>query len=138
MTKTCAKCRRAKPLAEFYKGKGVCKKCDNARRSAAWAALTPEQRHEEYLKEKRRPSKQRTAFDKQRRRAARLSHKAIKEGQITKATRCEVCGCKGKPLDLHHPRYDEPETVVQCCRSCHTRTHRQQQKIMLYGKDNAA
>lgn len=130
--KYCPKCDRDLPLTAFYRyrnGKYYkhCKSCHNAKRSALWHNLTPEQRAAEWQKEKRRPSKQVDAFAKQRRRAARIAHKAMKAGRIVRATGCEKCGVKGKKLDLHHDRYDRPEVVRQLCRKCHSRHHRQAQ-----------
>lgn len=45
--------------------------------------------------------------------------------------RCELCGCIGFDLDCHHlasgplrRKYEAPNSVVACCRTCHNGWHR--------------
>lgn len=43
--------------------------------------------------------------------------------------RCEGCGQRGRPLDLHHRKQrslggkEDPANAIACCRLCHTNAH---------------
>ena len=55
----------------------------------------------------------------------------IKEGVMTRPTKCENCGAGPRQwcdrldvIQLHHWDYDRPLDVIPLCRSCHFRVHR--------------
>lgn len=140
--KTCFKCGRSKPLAEFYRHAGMadghlgkCKDC--ARRDVRKNYRARRDRYVEYekrrwpqRKESERRRKQGSAYreykrkwrienqDKQQAHAAVA--KALNNGSLTKKP-CEHCGdsdSKG-----HHPDYSKPLDVVWLCNNYHRKEH---------------
>ncbi len=48
---------------------------------------------------------------------------AIKRGEITKPSVCQVLGCTAPAEHGHHQRYDKPRDVIFLCRIDHERVH---------------
>lgn len=69
--------------------------------------------------------------------AQRLANDAKLAGKLRPRKRCERCK-QCKPLDMHHPRYSEPLTVVWLCRFCHNITHQQMRAAGISAFDTPA
>lgn len=100
--KRCSVCKEVKELSEFSTRpdrpsgyRSECKRC-------------------QYDRQYRR--------EKYKIRAKDNARVACKKGLIQKPLFCEVCG-ENKPLDRHHPNYDEQLKIMWVCRKCHTRLH---------------
>jgi hypothetical protein len=65
--------------------------------------------------------------------AYRAVQRAIKRGDLTRPTVCEVCARKDIPTEFHHNRdqYEGEDQLkgIFCCRSCHRRVHKGDQEI---------
>ncbi len=98
-TRSCPRCKTAKPLEEFYSRSGsYCRVC--ARQiSMDWRARYPEKR-----------------------RAHVLIRRALKYGELKKPDNCEKCG-KQTYLIGHHPDYKKPLEVFWVCSKCHGAIH---------------
>ena len=53
--------------------------------------------------------------------------RAIKRGDLIRATICEACG-KPHLTEGHHEDYNQPLEVEWLCRTCHRRVHKQEEK----------
>lgn len=148
MTKTCTKCRQAKPLEVFEidkrnaSGHGSwCKPCkrDNDRKRRATSA--EKQRTNDYRKAVRsrpvnraRESRHAKAYRSrypERDRAKRVLRTALANGTLIRPIACERCGmpppnrADGRSgLHGHHSDYSLPLAVLWLCQSCHSEVHR--------------
>jgi hypothetical protein len=50
-----------------------------------------------------------------------LVHKAIRRGDLIRASHCEECGLSGIPIEAAHADYSRPLDVRWLCRPCHRR-----------------
>lgn len=100
-SKICSVCKEAKPLDSYNKEtrrncyRSECKQCQYARH---------------YKRDKKESFK---------RRAKQNAQTAFRSGKIEKPQFCEICH-EDKPLDRHHPDYDEQLSVIWVCRKCHS------------------
>ena len=150
-TKVCRKCRKTKPLDEFYKKRGkrvawiyggLCKKCDcqrvRERYHANRASIRSQQRdyyqgnsghikartkqyREDHREEVGRKQKAYAALHKTERSAQNKMTKALARGDIVKQP-CETCGATTN-IDGHHDDYSKPLEVKWLCKVCHRRHH---------------
>lgn len=131
-TRRCSKCKKAKPMSEFYKNKGssngfhyYCKKCflidqrerDKKRRdSRPKIPLTDEQKKRRYETQKRWRLRNKIKF---------LAHQtvfiALRAGKLLRPKHCQTCGIECKPEAHHWKGYDPKHwlDVIWLCRSCH-------------------
>lgn len=58
---------------------------------------------------------------KENERICAMVHRAVKRGELKKATQCAWCGDDTQPIEAHHPDYDRPLMVVWLCQPCHRR-----------------
>jgi hypothetical protein len=116
--KTCFKCVRSLPRAEFYRHPqmadgllGKCKECTKADSRATQARLP-------------RLSAPLTGNERLARRVARRKvQQEIKSGRLTPPTRCAACdGCHVR-IEAHHVDYSRPLDVMWLCVRCHQDQH---------------
>lgn len=87
------------------KGQRYCKKCH-----AAWMREN-RPAHSEFTDEQRKKANCRS-----------YSHVLRDRGHLVK----KACACGELEVEMHHPDYDDPRTVVWICRECHLELHRRQ------------
>lgn len=54
--------------------------------------------------------------------ARQLVRAAVRNGNITKPSNCDICGSEQR-LQGHHPDYREPLRVIWLCSGCHANIH---------------
>lgn len=59
-------------------------------------------------------------------RANGLVNMRIRRGRLNRPEQCQKCGKRGR-IDAHHPDYGKPAEVQWLCRSCHMKTHWEEQ-----------
>jgi len=59
------------------------------------------------------------------------TNKAIQEGKLKMADKCEVCGSIEK-LEIHHNDYDNPYNILTLCQKCHREIHKKFHLKSLY------
>ena len=127
--KTCFKCRRTLPLAEFYRhprmADGHLNKCRACARADVQANR---ERRADYYREydRARHSPERLAMmmagrDPEHHRARWTVHNAIRDGRLLRQP-CEVCGAV--KVEAHHDDYSKPLDVRWLCRKHHAMVHR--------------
>lgn len=133
MEKKCFKCRKTKPLSEFYKHSqmgdgylGKCKLC--TKKDVRRRYYDPEAReriaryeHERNKTERRKAKRleyQRTMRERYpgKYRARSKVANALRDGRIIKRP-CEVCGVEN--VEAHHTDYRKPLDVQWLCREHH-------------------
>lgn len=129
--KTCFKCGIEKPLADYYKHKGMadghlnkCKECTKADSRAT--GQTPKAKERDRNRN-RAPHRIEAQAEHQRQKrkecnAKNAVHRAVKCGKMTRPDTCSACGVECKP-DGHHDDYDKPLDVRWLCRACHKQHH---------------
>jgi hypothetical protein len=132
--KTCFKCKRNKPLTEFYRhpqmgdGRlGKCKDCtkkdvaENYRANIDHYVEYEKQRFKDPARKKKLLAYQRKMRAKRpgRARCANAVSNAIRDGRLVKQT-CQVCG---EPAQAHHDDYRRPLVVRWLCRKHHLEHH---------------
>jgi hypothetical protein len=149
MSKTCFKCRRVKPISEFYVHSqmadghlGKCKDCTKLdvadrvevkKHDPVWIAMERERCRIKSADARKRGVRWKTDPEtskrwRQRNRNKQHAHNvaayAVKTGRIQKAEICTCCGLKVNRLHKHHPDYSRPLDIVWLCSSCHGMQHR--------------
>lgn len=136
MEKTCTKCSKTKPLAEYYKRKGGkwgvdshCKTCDKIK-SSSWESKNRARRAERSKKRRadnlevaRREVEKVRAYQKrypEKQKARRALDHAIEMGRVLRGE-CEECGVF--PAHAHHEDYSKPYEVRWFCPLHHAQHH---------------
>ena len=134
MQKTCFKCKRPKPLDQFYKhpkmGDGFLGKCKACTKKDVSGNYQKNREHyAEYERQRfQRPERKLAAVKYQRKRRARFPGKAravaavsnaVRDGRLKKEP-CEKCGQKAQ---AHHDDYRRPLVIRWLCRTHHLEHH---------------
>ena len=143
--KTCFKCKKEKPLADFYKHKMMadghlnkCTECtkkdasehrsNNLEKARAYDRERAKQPHRQALKTEQ--TRFWRAEDTRRSKCHRAVALAIKKGELVRKD-CNRCG---EPKSLaHHEDYDKPLQVIWLCQPCHKRRHKEMKIILNKG-----
>jgi hypothetical protein len=146
-TKICGKCKREKPLSEFYPHKrdghqSHCKECKREegkiynrqpKRRIYNAKYAQQLKDNGYFKEyQNRPEVKRQRADRAKRycRDPRLrirwmarwyTKRMVRNGKIQQQP-CAVCG--KAESEIHHPDYNQPLLIVWLCPQCHRELHK--------------
>jgi hypothetical protein len=143
-TKICFKCKKRKPLTDFYKHSEMkdgylnkCKEC--ARRDVSLNYSRNRKYYQEYehIRNNTVERKQRAVYFSQKwkvnnpekYKAHNKVNNALRDGKISRAERCEKCGAK-EFLHKHHFDYNEPLNVIWLCARCHNKIHREETSII--------
>lgn len=135
--KTCFKCKKRKPLDDFYKHKlmadgflNKCKAC--AKNDSTKHRLSNLEKVREYDRERgKQPHRQvlKTivtkawrAEDEKRSRAHNAVSRAIKKGLLLQKP-CERC--LSEKSIAHHEDYSKPLSVTWLCQPCHKQRHKE-------------
>ena len=134
--KTCFKCSRSLPLAEFYRhpqmGDGYLGKCkDCTRDDVTEHRIKNVGRIREYDRERsklphrialrsRVQREWRSAYPERASAQRRLRH-AVLYGRVLKATECQRCGAVPIRIEAHHHDYSKPLDVEWLCKPCHAK-----------------
>jgi len=152
-SKVCFKCDIDKPLAEFYKHKGMadghlgkCKKCnkkdviENRLKNIDYyleydrgRANNPNRVEARFNYSKTDEGKLRARISKDKwaennlikRAASHLVGNAVRDGKLLKSYKCESCGENEKRIHGHHDDYAYPMTVRWLCSLCHAKWHKE-------------
>ena len=148
--KTCRKCSKEKPLAEFYRHVSmadgylnICRVCKREYQGlrhrermgdAKWVAKERARNRDRMNRKwkedpayRERKSRNRKAMPYDRRRKARArARQAMLNGTITPAAACERCGhdFSEHRRESHHVDYGKPLEVEWLCTMCHGKEHR--------------
>lgn len=150
--KTCFKCNVKKDLIEFYRHKEMadgylnkCKECtkkdntnhrnnniDYYREYEKERAILPHriEARKRYSKtamgivSKRKAIESWVKKNKNKRIAHNILNNALRNGQIIKSNKCQLCGCESHRLEGHHYDYNEPLNVTWLCSKCHSIFHK--------------
>ena len=116
--KTCFKCKRAKPLTEFYvhyqMADGYLGKCKECTKIDAYARYKKDREKVDAYDRDRRKSR------KGRARTAVVN--AVARGNLIRGP-CAVCGSTER-IHGHHDDYDKPLDVIWLCPKHHGERHR--------------
>ena len=133
-TKICGKCKKEKPLTEFYPHKrdgfrSRCKDChkDDLKEYRSTEGYLSYMR--KYLKMPKARAHDRDWRKEYRKRpyvriktyAQTYVNHAIQSGRINREP-CSVCGVK--QAEAHHSDYNEPLLIVWLCADCHRELHK--------------
>lgn len=130
--KRCSGCHAEKPLFEFHLNKRSpdghlqrCKECRRTLERENRAAVTEKERlFFQRNPEARRRKRERYAANNPEKAAAHKAvEKAVRAGELIKASQCEDCGAEG-PLHGHHEDYGKPLEVDWLCTYCHVEADR--------------
>jgi len=151
--KTCFKCKKEKPLAEFYKHPRMadgrlnkCKECAKDDVSKNYASNKPH--YQAYEKKRlhklsRIEARAKYAVTERGRQAESKAKKkwadanaikkgastivgnAVRGGVIEKQYFCSVCGIDNVRIHGHHPDYAKPLEVQWLCSPCHIDWHKE-------------
>lgn len=135
--KTCFKCKKEKPLADFYKHKMMadghlnkCKECTrkdaNEHRSNNLEKVRAYDRERAKLPHRKSLKTILTrawrAEDTRRAKAHKAVGEAVKRGELVR----EVCvKCGREDTFAHHEDYDKPLEIVWLCQPCHSKRHKE-------------
>lgn len=139
MKKECFKCKKVKPIEEYYKHKqmadghlGKCKLCTKKDAKLRYEDPVSIEKIREYERNrfKNPERKKKILLYSQRRkerkpgvaRARRIVGSAIRGGRLTRLP-CEVCG--DEKSQAHHPDYRSPLNVIWLCFKHHREEHGQ-------------
>ena len=141
MKKKCSKCGEMKELTEFYKSKRnknghqyKCTVCCSAyekiyqlTESGKEARARSDAKHALTEKGKATHSKSDAKYRSKyplKHKAVKAVNNAIRDGKLTRPTRCSQCGIECKP-DGHHRSYlkEHRLDIIWLCRQCHTTLH---------------
>ena len=136
-SKVCFKCKRSKPLSEFYvhpaMGDGHLGKCKECTKSDARKHRAENLERIRGYDRQRAKNKDRLAAnvactkawredDKRRQQCHNAVRRAVLAGAL-KRKPCERCG---DPKSLaHHEDYDKPLDVTWLCQPCHKKRHKE-------------
>ena len=146
--KKCSKCKKLKPINDFYKRGGKekglrshCCSCCSERR-AEWRLKNSEHdslthrkwrmgnlsKRAAYLRQYRlnNPEKFKDYQSPEKSKARVLARETF----INKVAVCEVCG-KAFAKHRHHKDYSRPLDIIWVCVSCHQKIHSKQRKLRL-------
>lgn len=70
--------------------------------------------------------------EKQRKKACNRIRTLLKNGEIRKHYKCQLCEKLGN-IDAHHLDYSKPSVVIWLCRSCHMNIHWEKKKDIKTG-----
>ncbi len=132
--KQCFKCGEEKPRTEFYAHPmmadgllGKCKVC--ARLDVKQRRRDPAVREKILAYDRERGNRQPPSYQEKVRernpqavKARTALSNAVRDGKVTRGTRCEHCGSSGS-LHGHHHDYSRPFAVVWLCAACHRQLH---------------
>lgn len=115
-TKICGKCKREKPISDFYKSKrdryrSRCKACGKED-NREYAKTGYYQRY--FQKYSKRP------YARSKYLARQYKHTALQSGKIEKQP-CAICG--QEQVQGHHLDYNKPLLIVWLCPKCHRELH---------------
>lgn len=130
--KQCFKCRKVKPLDEFYRhpqmGDGYLGKCkDCTKRDTQLNYRVRLEQYHEYDRERyQEPVRRAQSYHQTVKQRARHPEKARAYGAVSRAVRngrltrgpCEICGTTVK-VEAHHTDYSKPLDVRWLCRTHH-------------------
>jgi len=146
-TKICGKCKREKPITEFYPHirdgyQSHCKECKRAEsrernkqperkeyNKKFYQQLKKDGYFEEYQQKpevKERKAEQQREYSRNpnlriKYLARWYTKRMVRNGTITKEP-CAICG--KEQSEAHHPDYTEPLLIVWLCSDCHRNIHR--------------
>jgi ribosomal protein S27AE len=154
--KVCRECNKEKPFSDFYKhprmADGHLNKCsdcvkarvtkhreanlEKVREYDKQRAMLPHrvQARKEYLKTEEGKAAKKRAIDSYneryplKRAAHIITRNAIRDGKLTSAKSCSVCGSK-KLIEGHHDDYTKPLEVRWLCNKCHRAWHKENKPI---------
>ena len=144
--KTCFKCKKNKPLNDFYKHKGmidgylgkckVCTKLDVSKHRAENLEKVREydrQRSKNPIRIKlnKEITKAWRAEDERRAKAHQTVAYAIKKGEIVKQS---CFRCSKESAIAHHEDYDKPLEIIWLCQPCHKQRHKEINEILRSNK----
>lgn len=137
--KRCRTCKKHKPLTAFAKHplakdghRRDCKCCVKAGRQKKDPRPSALRTKQQRRARKTNPAVQArnriavanwTRRHPQAQRARVTLRKAVKRGEVKKASRCEFRGCSRTKVEAHHPDYRHPLDVLWGCRQHHRRLH---------------
>lgn len=130
--KQCFKCKKVKPLSEFYKHPqmkdGHVNKCKSCNRKDV---RENRKKNVDYYREydRKRGSRQTAEYRERyqgqhpaKYKARNMVGNAVRDGKLVKASECESCGEKTR-LHGHHDDYSKPLDVRWLCAPCHFEWH---------------
>lgn len=156
MTKTCSRCKEAKPTIDFGKRAALkdglrsrCRECENsamrgyreARPEAhreyrqKWCQANPEKKAAANRSWNERNVGRRIELNKgyaerypEKARAQHAVTRDVARGKIHKPELCSRCGALPDVVDLHahHDDYSEPFDIEWVCRTCHVEHHQKE------------
>lgn len=159
--KLCFKCRREKPLTEFYRHPrmgdghlGKCKDCTRTDVRSNRLSRRTYYSHYDMVRYQENPSRQRrvneyaalhparcaafrTKWDVKNPKAKRahaMVRNAVRSG-VLKRLPCERCGSAGRVHGHHHLGYNHPLVVTWLCPRCHERAHNKRLDMYLSAKE---
>ena len=127
--RTCARCKKQKPLPEFYRNTArksgrcswckLCHRFTKRRRTFPFGTKEYWRRYGQAQVERIRKWRQDNpgAY-----RAHRAVHNAIQRGELKRPRICPKCR-KRKPVQAHHQDYRRPLHIHWRCRHCHAKEH---------------
>lgn len=134
--KTCFKCSRELPLAEFYRhpmmGDGHLGKCKDCTRSDATSHRAKNAgRVRQYDRERsalphrialrdRVQAAWKAKYPERRRAQGQLAY-AIRAGKVERPGACQRCGVAPSRIEAHHADYSKPLDVEWLCKPCHAK-----------------
>jgi hypothetical protein len=142
--KTCFKCKKEKPLSEFYKHPqmkdGYLNKCKPCAKEDATASRNKNiEKVREYDRQRGKLPhriKFSTKTTKRLREQFPLKYKAqtavnnaVRDGRLIKPVDCSACDKKGRQIEGHHDDYSKPLEVIWLCSPCHKQLHRDLRNI---------
>ena len=130
-SKVCFKCKKEKPLSEFYKHKQMadgrlnkCKEC--GRKDSTTNRNQNLERIREY--DRKRGNRQKAGYVRDYRfrfpnkyKAHNMTNNALRDGKIRKKP-CEICGSE-KSVHAHHDDYGVPLDIRWLCAAHHKQWH---------------
>lgn len=132
--KTCFKCGAEKPLADYYRHKGMAdghlNKCKSCTKNDTWQRRHNSSARDRVLEyDRARGNRQSADYLREYRkrypkkyRAHSSVSKAIRDGKLERQLKCEECASDFH-VEAHHDDYDKPLDVRWLCAACHKQWH---------------